>query len=59
MDVYCECDFFVEDAVERGEAGGVDDGGKDCFGRLDVCHDGIGGWGRGCGEVGCIEGDFS
>ena len=59
MDVYCECDFFVEDAVEGGEARGVDGGGGDGCGGLGFCHGGIGGWGSGCGDFGCIGGRFS
>lgn len=39
MDVYRECYFFVENAVEGGEAGGVDSGGGDCFGGLGACHE--------------------
>ena len=58
MDVYCECYFFVEDAVEGGEAGGVDGRGEKGFGELGACHGGIGGWRSGYGEVGCTEGNF-
>ncbi len=58
MDVYCECGFFVEDAVKGGEAGGVDGGGGDCSGGSGACHDEIGGWGSGYEEVACMRGRF-
>ena len=56
MDVHCECYFFVEDAIQGGEAEGVDGGGEDWFGGLGVCHGGIGSWGCRYGEFECIGG---